>query len=140
MNVMEFPVNQLLTTRLFGWMTAAELEFLANCFDAEAELLSAGESRSRPGWIGYLLSGEAALHDGRERRSAGAGCLFGLREEDGGGGDIAVTAVTDCLTVWMNEDIMTSVCYRACWFHGRFVTEARRSLRESGPQREGVYT
>ena len=118
----------LLKTELFAWTAPEDLEVLANCFDWEEERLAAGEHRKGMGRIGCLLEGAAERH----RAIVAAGAVFGLPRDGEPDPKSAVTARTDCRILWMDGDIMTSVCYRACWFHGRFVTEVRKRLERQG--------
>ena len=119
----------LLKTELFAWTAPEDLEVLANCFDWEEERLAAGEHRKGMGRIGCLLEGAAGDAAGH---ALAAGAIFGLTRDGEPDPKSAVTARTDCRILWMDGDIMTSVCYRACWFHGRFVTEVRKRLERQG--------
>lgn len=119
---MEGLLTELLDRALFGWMTREDLAMLANCFDLREERLAAGDYRVCGGRMGYLLSGTAADEAGRPLEP---GDLLGV---PGVPTPESFTASEGCRILWMDGEIMTSVCYRACWFHGRFVTEVRKRL------------
>ena len=99
----------------------------SNCFDLEAERIPAGESRESRGRIGYLLSGKATAAGLDLAAEDAAGVTL---EEDGTfrRQEFTLRAVEPCAVAWMNGEILTSVCYRACWFHGRLLQEMTRLL------------
>lgn len=121
------PTDELMHTPLFSWIVEEGLEMFSNCFDMEAEEIPAGECRDSRGRVGYLLSGAALVNDGPP---AGDG-VFGVRLLENGTfsmEEAAIRAERPCVVVWMNPEILTSVCYRACWFHGRLILEMRKLL------------
>ena len=109
------------------WMPPEGLEMFQNCFDLEVEFLSAGERRDSGGRLGILLSGELERPSGPLEPGA---LLGAARREDGSlcGADVSVTALRDSEIAWLDGAVLTAVCYRACWFHGRFVLEAGKYL------------
>jgi len=133
---MELPISKLLETPLFDWIPAEGLTMLANCFDMEAQLLPAGQAQDSGGRIGYLLSG-ALCPAGAQSPQILPGTLLGVSLQANGDCLFEKTrlrALADSVIVWMDCDIMTSVCYRACWFHGRFVTQAKECLTRTAAQ------
>lgn len=126
---MDLPIDQIMKRPLFAWLPRSGMDMLANCFNMEAERIPAGEKRSTRGRIGYLLSGCAIIPDGQT--PVGQDNLLGVRcleNHEIQAEETSLTAVEACCVLWMEEEILTSVCYRACWFHGRFITEMKRML------------
>ena len=110
-----------------AWMPQEGLEMFQICFDLEVDVVPAGERRGSGGRLGILLSGELERLSGPLE----PGALWGAaRREDGSlcREDVSVTAVRDSEVAWLDGAVLTAVCYRACWFHGRFVLEAGRYL------------
>lgn len=130
---MNLPTEALLHAQLFNWMSESDFEMLANCFDMEVEQLSAGKSCESRGRLGYLLFGSGCVCHGDWKAPVVAGAVWGLENDpasDFSPAKETLTAWEDCQLIWLNYDIMTSVCYRACWFHGRFITEAKKCLEQ----------
>ena len=129
---MQIPAQELMGSKLFSWISAEGVEMFSNCFDLEVERIPAGESRESRGRIGYLLSGKAEA--GRDLAADDAAGV--TLEEDGTlhWEDFTLRAEEPCVVIWMNGEILTSVCYRACWFHGRLILEMRRLLSERREQ------
>ena len=129
---MELPTQELLKEELFRWMGEAELSVLSNCFDMETEWLPAGRTAVIGERIGYLLSGSAHLSCGEKTVDAASGTVFGAQWAETTENCLTETAITareDCRIILADKEMMQSVCYRACWFHGRFITEAKRRMR-----------
>lgn len=124
---MQVPAQELLGSELFSWISEEGVEMFSNCFDLEAERIPAGESRESRGRIGYLLSGKATAAGLDLAADDAAGVTL---EEDGTfrRQEFTLRAVEPCAVAWMNGEILTSVCYRACWFHGRLLQEMTRLL------------
>lgn len=126
---MDVPIHDLMAAPLFSWISQPGMEMLANCFDMEAEKLVPGACRQSRGRIGYILSGTADT----ERGKLVPGGILGVRLLEDGGfclEEALLCAREHCTVVWMDPDILSSVCYRACWFHGRFVTEIKQVLAQ----------
>ena len=127
---MKLPVEELLRQPLFAWMPPEAPRTFQDCFDLEAEELAPGERRESRGRIGYVLSGALEL-EGGETGLAAPERVFGLLDARAGQvrvEEVCLTAREPSVVIWMNREIMTSVCYFDCWFHGRFVTEMRAYL------------
>lgn len=123
---MQISAQELKSSELFAWISEEGVEMFSNCFDLEVEQIPAGQSRESRGRIGCLLSGEAAAG-----RRLAADDIVGVMLERGGAlrsEEFTLYAEQPCCVVWMNGEILTSVCYRACWFHGRLLLELRRLL------------
>lgn len=132
---MRLPMEKLRAQPLFSWLPEEGVETFSACFDLEAEEIPAGESRNSGARIGYLLEGEAELEPAG---TAAPGTLLGAMPAGGGTGwtaEVRLTARTPVTVVWMNREILTNVCYAACWFHGRFIAEAEK-LRKTPGERE----
>ena len=102
---------------------------LGACFDLEQGTLSPGERCETHGRIGILLEGEGALNDSRH---VGPGTVFGVcrsgpwREKVPA--EERFQARTGCTVAWFRFDVVTAVCYNACWFHARLIQELDRML------------
>ena len=71
----------------------------------------------------------------------GPGTVFGILHAADGHAqmeEVRLRAVSPCTVIWMNREIMTSVCYFDCWFHGRFITEMQRLLTAQRRSRESL--
>ena len=127
---MDLPMESLRRQPLFSWLPEEGFKTFASCFDMEAEVLPAGEVRDSHGRIGYLIAGELSQEgalSGRIRPEE----VFGILHAADGRAQMAevhLTALRPSPIIWMNKEIMTSVCYFDCWFHGRFITEMQRLL------------
>ena len=91
------------------------------------EIPAGGLCRSR-GRVGYLISGRAQLRTPAGIRRAGEGVFFGALRP-GSGDESEFWAVTDCAVLWLDADVLTSVCYAACWFHARLIREVEAWLK-----------
>lgn len=133
---MDVSSDSVLCDELFSWLAPADLEMLVNCFDMEQDALAKGDRRESSGRLGYLLAGEGSLSRDGERATVQQGAFFGAAAAMEGtvyAGEVEFAADGDCQILWMGREILTSVCYRACWFHGRFVMEANaRMERQTG--------
>lgn len=125
------PLKVLGKDPLFSWCPPENLRFFANCFDLEVMELPTGSTCFSNGRLGYLMSGDGVLTYSQIDRSISAGILFGVSESPSGKlrpCDVALEAKSNSTILWMDADCMTSVCYRACWFHDRFILEAKPLL------------
>ena len=117
----------LRSTALCSWLPPEGVEMFQNCFDLEAVRLRAGETLDCAGRLGLVLSGE--LMCGED--ALGPGELLGaVRDEAGRPRPVPVTVLarqSSEIALW-DSAVLTSVCYRACWFHGRFVQEVGARL------------
>lgn len=124
----------LRTVPLFAWLPEEAPDILNGCFDLETERLAAGESRQTAGRIGCVLEGGAAFRpQDADAASLSPGGVFGvLRDAQGFKRPQAgvLTAVTDCAVAWFDSSLISSVCYRACWFHVRLLREIDALLAE----------
>lgn len=120
-------LEKLRSTALCGWLPLEGAEMFQNCFDLETVRLRAGEALDCAGRLGLVLSGELVCGESVLR----PGELFGA-ERDGAGRlrpvPASVLARRDSEAALWDAAVLTSVCYRACWFHGRFVLEAEKLL------------
>lgn len=113
----------------FPWLPERGEEMLGACFDLERGTMAPGESCETQGRIGILLEGDGTLND---RESAGPGTVFGAcrsgpwREKIPA--EETFLARTDCTVAWFRFDVVTAVCYNACWFHARLIQELDRML------------
>ncbi len=140
MECMEQHLDALRQQPLFSWMPLQGLNLFQGCFDLTVQELPAGSSSPVQNKIGCLLQGEASLQSDRASRRLLPGELFGAALDSAGvpcpeDGTLAPSP-EGCTVVWMEFDILRSVCYRACWFHARFVQEVLALLnRQSAPAR-----
>lgn len=119
--------EKLRRTGRFDWLPREGVEMFQNCFDLETVCLRAGERRDFAGKLGLLLSG--SLAQGGTVLTPGA--LFGAARDEGGrlrAAPVSVSARQDSEIALWDGAVLTDVCYRACWFHGRFVLEAEKRL------------
>lgn len=127
---MKLSFNEWLLSPLFAWMNLADIAILANCFDMYAEKLLTGQVIDSKGRLGYLLSGQVVLLD-KIPQSVTSDMAFGVQYKHGreaSPNEIQLKALEDSVIIWADAEIMTSVCYRACWFHGRFIDEVKKRL------------
>ena len=118
-------LEKLRRTGLFDWLPQEGVEMFQNCFDLETACLPAGERRDFTGQLGLLLSG--SLVCGGTVLAPGA--LLGAARDGGGRlypAPFSVSARQDSEIALWDGAVLTAVCYRACWFHGRFVLEAEK--------------
>ena len=140
---MRLPTEMLHQQPLFSWLPEEGFKTFASCFDMEAEELPAGGAQESRGRIGYLLSGSLRLESGSSGDAGviGPGTVFGILHAADGHAqmeEVRLRAVSPCTVIWMNREIMTSVCYFDCWFHGRFITEMQRLLTAQRRSRESL--
>ena len=127
---MDVPTEQLLRQPLFSWLPEEGFKTFASCFDMEAEEIPTGGMRESQGRIGYLMSGGLRL-EGEDTGDVRPGEVFGILYAADGHAQMAevrLQVLSPSIVIWMNREIMTSVCYFDCWFHGRFITEMQRLL------------
>lgn len=123
-------LEKLRATDLCGWLPPEGVEMFENCFDLEAAVLPAGQVLNCAGRLGLVLSGEADCGG----TIMGPGDLVGAARAPGGqprAVSVAVRARRDSEIALWDGAVLTSVCYRACWFHGRFVQEVEKRLRRT---------
>ena len=119
--------EKLRRTALCDWMPPEGAEMFQNCFDLETVYLRAGQDLDSAGRLGLVLSGALACGE----TALGPGALFGAARDEGGRLrpiPASVSAQRDSEIALWDGAVLTSVCYRACWFHGRFVLEAGNRL------------
>ena len=111
----------------WSWLPREGGRYFDACFHMDWETLSAGEIRQSRGRMGYLISGHAHLEGAGGLRHAGEGQIFGIvqpgRSETRRVEETSLRAVTTCRVLWLDADVLTSVCYAACWFHARLIWE-----------------
>ena len=111
----------------WSWLPREGGRYFDACFHMDWETLSAGEVRQSRGRMGYLISGHAHLEGAGGLRHAGEGAIFGIvqpgRSEMRRVEETSLRAVTTCRVLWLDADVLTSVCYAACWFHARLIRE-----------------
>ena len=130
---MDETLYELLKDQPFWhWLPREGGRYFDACFHMDWETIPAGERRESRGRVGYLISGRAQLRSERGLVRAGEGQLFGVvqpgRPETRRMEETTLTAVTDCRVAWLDGDVLTSVCYAACWFHARLILEVEQWL------------
>ena len=114
----------------WSWLPREGGRYFDACFHMDWETLSAGEVRQSRGRMGYLISGHAHLEGAGGLRHAGEGAIFGIvqpgRSETRRVEETSLRAVTTCRVLWLDADVLTSVCYAACWFHARLIREVEQ--------------
>ena len=109
------------------WLPPEGGQYFDACFNMDLQRVAAGERCESRGRVGYLISGSAQLHTPRGSEQAGEGTFFGVfqprRSESRRTEETQLLAQTDCALLWMDADVLTSVCYAACWFHARLIRE-----------------
>ena len=112
----------------WSWLPREGGRYFDACFHMDWETLSAGEIRQSRGRMGYLISGHAHLEGAGGLRHAGEGQIFGIvqpgRSETRRVEETSLRAVTTCRVLWLDAEVLTSVCYAACWVHARLIREA----------------
>ena len=108
----------------WSWLPREGGRYFDACFHMDCEEIPAGGHCRSQERVGYFVSGRAQLRGQRGIRRAGAGTFFGAlypgkAEEN----ECELWAVTDCTVLWLDADVLTSVCYAACWFHARLIRE-----------------
>ena len=95
-------------------------EVFSGCFDMRLLELAPGARFDTAGCVAYLLegSGEIGAWD------TDSGVFFGV-SADGRPQRQTFTTHTSCLLLLWNDDVITRVCYRACWFHVKFLNMVR---------------
>ena len=111
----------------WSWLPREGGRYFDACFHMDWERVPAGEKRQSRGRVGYLISGRAQLRTEEGLDRAGEGTLFGViqpgRSERRRAEETEVYAVTECRVLWLDYEVLTSVCYAACWFHARLIRE-----------------
>ena len=111
----------------WSWLPREGGRYFDACFHMDWETLSAGAIRQSRGRMGYLISGHAHLEGAGGLRHAGEGQIFGIvqpgRSETRRVEETSLRAVTACRVLWLDAEVLTSVCYAACWFHARLIRE-----------------
>ncbi len=97
-------------------------EIWEGCFDLKLHELPPGARFDTTGRVAYLLRGAGEVGAWEIER----GAFFGVNAR-GTPERQVFTSHTGCLLLLWDSLIMTHVCYRACWFHARFVDEVRRA-------------
>lgn len=148
-------IEKLRELPLFSYMKISDLETLDSCYEMQLGKVPKGTSWETEERFAYLVSGNGFLRSvdadadpgpadcrpcdntadtsfvPQGERSIQQDNVFGV-QPDGYGGCRAIrqvyTAKTDSVILTAESDILRKVCYMACWFHGRFVTEALRRL------------
>ena len=131
--------EQLRSHAFWQWLPPEGPAYFDACFDMTAEAVPAGACRQSRGRVGYVVSGQGIL-SGAEEQRAGVGDLFGVVQPGPGYSrrivPAAFTAQQDSLILWLDGDVVRSVCYAACWFHARLIREVEeyfaRRQEESG--------
>ena len=128
---MEPRYEELTALPLMSYLPAEAMDVMPNCFELRFENINAGSTRSSKGRLGYLVSGRGSIR-GRELRTDD---VFGAGENPMTGKlrlvDEIFSAASDSRVLWLEGEILSNVCYRACWFHGRLVQELTRRLKEA---------
>ena len=111
----------------WSWLPREGGAYFDACFHMDWETVPAGEVRQSRGRMGYLISGRAHLEGSGGLVHAAGGEIFGIvqpgRRETRRAEETSLRAVTECRVVWLDGDVLTSVCYAACWFHARLIRE-----------------
>lgn len=95
-------------------------EAFEGCFDMRLHEMAPGARFDTSGCVAYLLegSGEIGAWD------TDSGAFLGI-SADGRPQRQTFTSHTSCRLLLWNDDVITRVCYRSCWFHVRFLNLAR---------------
>lgn len=111
----------------WSWLPKEGGRYFDACFNLDWEVIPAGEKRSSRGRVGYLISGRGQLRTEAGLDRSGEGTLFGVsqpgRSESRRALETEIYAVTECRVAWLDYEVLTSVCYAACWFHARLIRE-----------------
>ena len=118
------------------WLPPEGGRYFDACFNMDWERVAAGDCCQSRGRVGYLISGYARLSAQRGVRRAGEDTFFGLfqpgRPESRQMEETELWAVTDCDILWLDAEVLTSVCYAACWFHARLIREVDAWFEKNG--------
>ena len=101
-----------------SFLPRESVEIFEGCFDLHLLELRAGEGFDAAGRLGYLLRGTGSAGG----RPVASGAFFGV-DRDRGPRAERFTAETDCSLLLWDADVLSHVCYRACWFHVRLLNE-----------------
>lgn len=124
-------IKELMASTLFNYMKAEDISVLDSCFDIQYLRIKSGSAWNTAEHFAYLVSGEGTLK-GDGLHDIANDSVFGIRIDEHRGciaAEECFTARTDSVIVYADMEILRKVCYMACWFHGRFVTEV---LNRSG--------
>ncbi len=124
-------IKELMATPLFSYMKTKDISVLDSCFDIQYLRIKSGSAWNTADHFAYLVSGEGNLNGDRSRNIINDS-VFGIRNDEHQGciaADECFTARTDSVIVYADMEILRKVCYMACWFHGRFVTEVLNRVR-----------
>lgn len=103
--------------RLF-FLPREAAEIFGGCFDLQLLELHAGDVFDAAGRLGYLLDGTGRAGG----RPLASGAFFGVGRDKRPRAE-RFTAETDCSLLLWDADVLSHVCYRACWFHVRLLNE-----------------
>lgn len=108
-----------------SWLPEEAYETFSGCFDLRVEEMAAGKRFDTAGCIACLLrgAGEVGASDLEE------GAFLGI-DAQGRPQRQVFTSHVSCTLLVLDDAVMKHVCYRACWFHARFLEEARRSAAQ----------
>ena len=128
---MDEKLYELLKDQPFWqWLPREGGQYFDACFHMDWETVPAGERRESRGRMGYLISGRAQLQSEGSLVHAGEGEIFGVvqpgRPETRRVEETSLWAVTECRVMWLDAEVLTSVCYAACWFHARLIREVEQ--------------
>lgn len=128
---MDEKLYELLKDQPFWqWLPREGGQYFDACFHMDWETVPAGERRESRGRMGYLISGRAQLQSEGSLVHAGEGEIFGVvqpgRPETRRAEETSLRAVTECRVMWLDAEVLTSVCYAACWFHARLIREVEQ--------------
>ena len=91
------------------------VEIFEGCFDLRLLELRPGETFDAAGRLCYLLRGAGGVGE----RPVAPGTFFGVDRDRAE----RFTAASDCAQLLWDADVLSHVCYRACWFHVRLLNE-----------------
>ncbi|MBQ2739273.1 MAG: hypothetical protein IJF36_03480 [Oscillibacter sp.] len=125
---MDENLYELLKNHSFWhWLPPEGGRYFDACFNMDWERIDHDAHIQSRGRVGYIISGHARLTTERGTVPAGEGAFFGVfqpsRPESRRVEETELWAVTDCTVLWLDADVLTSVCYAACWFHARLIRE-----------------
>lgn len=100
-------------------------ELWEGCFDLRLHELPPGARFDTTGCVACLLRGTGEVGAWEIAR----GAFFGI-DAQGNPERQIFTSHTSCQLLLWDSAVMAHVCYRACWFHARFVDEVRRAAAQ----------
>ena len=95
-------------------------EIFEGCFDLRVCEVPRGGTLDTAGALCYLCSGTGRIG----KRRADPGVFFGV-DAEGKPRAEAFAASEDSVLLRWDGDVLSHVCYRACWFHVRLLNEVR---------------